>query len=401
TMALIYSTSYLNGALGEEKYYAILFVMTAAMIGLACSADLFNLWVWFETLTVSSYLLVMFHRNQSLEAGLKYLVQSAIGSALVLLGIALVLMQTGTLALTEIKPLATPDPLLLVAGALVVIGFGVKIAFVPLHTWLPDAHSQAPSSISALLSGIVIEVALIALLRVLAALSGVTLTWGALLLGFGAVNMLGGNLLALRQTQVKRLLAYSSISHVGYMLLGFGIGIASGELAGAQGGFFHLVNHGLMKALAFLAAGALLYALNRHTLTLNDLAGASRRYPLVALAFSLSLLSLSGLPPLAGFMSKWQIFSAGFATQNDAVILLVIFAALNSVLSLAYYMPIINRLYRQKLALSIESGRTLPVTMIAPIVILAVIIIVIGIFPDVLNGLTEPAGRALIAAFGG
>ena len=149
-------------------------------------------------MAISSYLLVAFYRDQpaSLEAGVKYLVQSAVGSVLVLLGIALVLAVTGTLNLAEIRVAAgRVDALpLLAAGALFVIGFGVKAALVPMHTWLPDAHSQAPSGISAMLSGVVIEAGLVALLRAVASLSGVTLSWGVLLMAFGALNMLVGNL---------------------------------------------------------------------------------------------------------------------------------------------------------------------------------------------------------------
>ncbi|MBP7689474.1 MAG: hypothetical protein KA765_16280, partial [Thermoflexales bacterium] len=355
-IVVIYSGPYMAGEANEEKYYAMLIAIVGIMIGLGCAQDLFNLWVWFESMAVSSYLLVAFYRNQpgALEAGIKYLVQSAVGSVLVLLGIALVLAVRGTLNLDQISLSAQDSPLLLVAGALFIIGFGVKVAMAPMHTWLPDAHSQAPSGISAMLSGVVIEAGLVALLRALSALVGFNLSWGELLMGFGALNMLMGNLLALRQTQVKRLLAFSSLSHVGYMLLGLGIAIYAGQSAGAEGSFFHVLNHGLMKGLAFLAAGALLYALyiakGDHTspLTINDLNGASKRYPIVALALSLAVLGLGGLPPLAGFMSKWQIFVAGFQTQNTVIDLLVIFAALNSVLSLAYYAPIVNAVYRKE-----------------------------------------------------
>jgi proton-translocating NADH-quinone oxidoreductase chain N len=403
TLVTLYSGGYMAGETGEEKYYALLVAMAGAMIGLACAADLFNLWLWFETMAVSSYLLVAFYRQQpaSLEAGVKYLVQSAAGSVLVLLGIALVLSPTGTLRLSEIS-LAQPSPALLAAGALFVVGFGVKIALVPLHTWLPDAHAQAPSGISAMLSGVVIEAGLVALLRVFVALAGVSLSWGVLLLGFGALNMLAGNLLALRQTQVKRLLAFSSLSHVGYMLLGLGIAIYSGQIAGAQGGFFHLLTHGLMKGLAFLAAGALLYGLHlahgRHaSLTVADLSGAARRYPLVALGFSLAVLGLGGLPPLAGFMSKWQIFVAGIEAQNGLMTALVVFAALNSVLSLAYYAPLVNALYRQQPSSAVRRGQPLPFSMRLPLALLALAVVAIGLWPGLVSWLTEPAGAALVA----
>ena len=214
-----------------------------------------------------------------------------------LIGIALVFAQTGTLDLQQIAgDGAQPTPPdLLAAGALFLIGFGVKTALVPLHTWLPDAHSQAPSGISAMLSGVVIEAGLVAMLRV-ARLPGAgsASTWGAILLAFGALNMLVGNLMALRQTQVKRMLAYSSVSHMGYMLVGFGVAVGYGVANGAAGGFFHLFNHALMKGLAFLAAGALLYTLHIARGS-HDAADGRRprtarrnRYPVTAFALSVA-----------------------------------------------------------------------------------------------------------------
>ena len=409
TLVVLFSNPYMAGEIGEEKYYAMLSALAGVMLGLGCAADLFNLWIWFEAMAVSSYLLVAFYRDQpaSLEAGVKYLVQSATGSVLVLLGIALTLAHAGTVNLAELALMAQPaQPMLLAAGALFVVGFGVKIALAPMHTWLPDAHAQAPSGISAMLSGVVIETGLVALLRALSALAGVTPSWGLLLMGFGALNMLVGNLMALRQAQVKRLLAYSSLSHVGYMLLGLGIGVYAGEVAGAQGGFFHLINHGLMKGLAFLAAGALLYTLHAASgdhspLTIADLGGAARRYPVAALALSVALLGLGGLPPLAGFMSKWQIFVSGMETHNLIIEALVIFAALNSVLSLAYYAPLVNAVYRQQPSDAVRRGRPLPALMSVPLVMLALAVVAIGAWPGLMQWLTEPAGAALLQAFGG
>jgi proton-translocating NADH-quinone oxidoreductase chain N len=406
-LVVLFSGPYMAGEMEEEKFYAMLMVMVGTTIGLVSAGDLFNLWVWFEAMAISSYVLVAFYREQpaSLEAGVKYLVQSAAGSVLVLLGIALVLAQTGTLDLEQIRTTAKASPSLLAAGALFLTGFGVKAALVPLHTWLPDAYTQAPSGISAILSGVVTEAGLVAMLRALASLAGVSLSWGVLLMGFGAINMLVGNLMALRQQQVKRLLAYSSLTHIGYMLLGVGIGIYAGQLAGAQGGFFHLVNHGLMKELAFLAAGALLYALrtvsgDHGPLTVSDLHGAARRYPVAALALSVAVLGLGGLPPLAGFMSKWQIFVAGFMTGNAMVEGLIVFAALMSVLSMAYYAPLVNVMYRQEISQAVRAGKPLPPLMLLPLVLLALAVVVIGMWPSLLEWLTAPAGAALLAAFG-
>lgn len=409
TLASLFSIDYIVGEVGEEKFYAMLISMVAAVVGLSCANDLFNLWVWFEAMAITSYMLVAFYSSQpgSLEAGVKYLVQSATGSILVLLGIALVFMVTGETNLFTIQKMASaPSLTLLTAGALFIIGFGVKAALVPMHTWLPDAHSQAPSGVSALLSGIVIEAGLMAMLRSLGALAHISLSWGVILLIFGAVNMTYGNLMALRQSQVKRLLAFSSLSHVGYMLIGFGVAIQFGVLNGAAGGFFHLITHMMMKGLAFLSAGALLYILyiSRHKhgpLLLEDLNGASKKYPMVALSLSVAVLGLGGLPPLAGFMSKWQIFVAGFETQNTWVMILVVYAALNSVLSLGYYAPMVNRMYRLQPSTTIKEGKELGYLIQIPLVILTSAIVAIGIWPAAMNFITTPAAAALLKAFGG
>ena len=411
TLVILFSGSYMAGEVGEEKYYAMLLAMMGLMIGLVSASDLFNLWVWFEGMAISSYLLVAFYREQpaSLEAGMKYLVQSAAGSVLVLVGIAIVLAQVGTLDMAEISEAVLRSGVnrmaLLGAGALFVIGFGVKVALVPLHTWLPDAHSQAPSGISAMLSGVVIEIGLIAMLRSLAVLTGFALSWSILLMGFGAVNILYGNLLALRQTVVKRMLAYSSLSHMGYVLIGLGIALYSGIELGAQGAFFHVFNHMLMKGLAFLAVGALMYGMflqngSHASLKISDLAGAAQKYPLVALALSIALLGLGGLPPLAGFMSKWQIFVAGFETQNVWIIALMVFMALNSVLSLGYYAPLVNLMYRKEASTQVLEGKPLTWTITLTLIVMALFVIVLGFFPDLLNWLTVPAGAELMKMFG-
>jgi proton-translocating NADH-quinone oxidoreductase chain N len=409
-MVSLFSGPYIGHEDGQEKYHALLNAMIGAMLGLGCAADLFNLWVWFETAAVASYMLVAYHsdRGTSLEAGVKYLVQNSVGSMLVLLGIGLVFSQTGTLNLSELKSLIAAGAVqrlpLLAAGALFCIGFGVKIAIVPMHTWLPDAHSQAPSGISAMLSGVVIETGLVALLRALSVIVDTSAAWGTILLVFGAVNMLAGNLLALRQTQVKRLLAYSSLTHVGYMLLGLGFAVSFGQAEGAQGGAFHLLTHAAMKGLAFLAAGCLLYALRLSRgdpgpLTSADLAGASRRYPITAFALSIALLGLGGLPPLGGFMSKWQIFASGVRSGNPIAIALVVFAVLNSLLSLGYYAPLVSAMYRREQSEVVTGGGRVPPAMVVPLVLLAVVVVAFGVWPALASGLTGPAGRVVLDIF--
>ena len=405
-MVTIYSFTYMQAEVGEEKYYALLVMMMGMMIGLGSANDLFNLWVWFEGMAITSFMLVSFYRDQaaSLEAGVKYLVQSAVGSAFVLLGIAITFAYTGVLdldILAETTYASGASPVLLAAGAFFLIGFGVKTALVPMHTWLPDAHSQAPSGNSAMLSGLVIEAGLIALLRSLSPFVILTPIWTFLILGSAALNMVVGNLMALRQTQVKRLLAYSSLAHVGYMLVGIGVTFGTGLTTGAAGSFFHIFTHMMMKGLAFLAVGALLYVLyiekgHHGPLVLDDLNGAAQRYPWVAFTLSVALLGLGGLPPLAGFMSKWQIFVSGFQTGNAWVIAVVILAALNSVLSLGYYAPLVNRMYRLEPSEIVKTGRKASFWLTAPLVTLAAAIIALGIWPTLLSWVFEPAAQSLI-----
>jgi proton-translocating NADH-quinone oxidoreductase chain N len=403
---ILFSGPDIAGAAGEEKYYAIVLVSVGALIGLACAGDLFNLWIWFELLAVASYVLVSYRHDDGLvlEAGVKCLAQGAAGSALVLLGIALVLAQTGTLDLDAIRAQSRQSPILLVAGGLMIVGFGVKTAIVPLHTWLPDAYTRAPSGISAFLSAIVTKAGLVALVRVLGGLTDQATVWGGLLMGSGVLNILAGTLLALRQTQVKRLLAYSSLAHIGYILLGLGIGVYAGQPAAIQGGLFHLISHGLMTALAFLAVGALLNGLTgtapeQGSFTIEDLSGAAGRYPFSAFMAGLAALGLAGLPPLAGFMSKWQIFVGGFSTRNPLISGLVVLAVLASVVSLAYYARLVNTLYRKNPSSAVRRGRRLPLGLCVPLAPLAFLAVALGVWPGLAAWLTEPAGAAVLAAF--
>jgi formate hydrogenlyase subunit 3/multisubunit Na+/H+ antiporter MnhD subunit len=214
-----------------------------------------------------------------------------------------------------------------------------------------------------------------------------------------------GNLMALRQKEVKRLLAYSSIAQVGYMMVGFGISVISKVYVGAAGGFFHLFTHAMMKGLAFLAAGALLYSLHlakgEHVpLVLDDLNGVSKKYPFVAFLLSLALLGLGGLPPMAGFMSKWQILLGAAQISSGLMIGVIIFVGLNSVLSLAYYAPMINRMYRHETSEAVASGKAVSWIMVLPMVLLAIGIIAFGIWPSLATFLTNNAAASFIYAFG-
>ncbi len=408
-MVVLFSAEYMSHQSHEEKFYAQLMILITSIIGLSTATDLFNLYVWFELMAVSTYTLVSFYRNrsESLEAGIKYLVQSAAGSVFVLLGIAILFALTGEIKISEIaNNLQTNSPALIAATACLIVGFGVKSAIIPMHFWLPDAHSQAPAGVSAMLSGIVIETGLIALLRALSATRNVDLPLGTIFLIFGSVNMLMGTFSALRQQEVKRMLAFSSISHMGYILLGIGFALSYQQSAvNSYGIFSHIFNHAMMKGLAFLSAGALVFRLkiskgNHDPLYLDDLNGVAASYPAFALALSIAAFALSGLPLFSGFLSKWLILASGAASKSTAATFFIILAACNSVLSLGHYAPIVNRMYRHNLEDSgSASAQKWGGTMLIPIVALCMIIIMIGFFPFLTDKLAHLAGETFYNMF--
>ncbi|MBK8025287.1 MAG: hypothetical protein IPK19_28845 [Chloroflexi bacterium] len=403
TVVVIFSGVSLAGQVGEDKYYAMVLATSGAMIGMVCAADLFNLWMWFEAMMVASFLLVSFCQNRpgALDSSIKYLVQSTVGSMLALLGIALILAQTGSLRLDA--PYTGPGSMtLLAAGALIILGFGVKSALVPMHTWLPDVYSRAPIPSVALFSGAVTVSGLIAISRALAPFEGAAALWGSLLLGFASLNMLAGNLLALRQTDVRLMLAYSSISHIGTILLGLGAALYTGTPDAAEAGLLHVLTHGAMKSLAFLAVGAALFSqgldLGR-PVSVSQLKGLARRSPLVALALLLAVFSLAGMPPLAGFISKWQVFASGMATQEPAIVALVVFAVLNTLLALGYYLPVVLAVFAEPEAAGARTVRRLPARLAIPLLVLIAAVLILGLAPDLARGLTEPAAAALMGTF--
>ncbi|MDD4308579.1 MAG: proton-conducting transporter membrane subunit, partial [Thermoplasmata archaeon] len=390
SMVAIYSIGYMKNDTGLEHYYPLLLLMVAGIVGIGFSTDFFMLFVFFEMMAVPSYALVTFHKRErdAAEAGVKYVILSAAGSAVALFGISLIYGQTGTLSISESLSGLSDNAFSLLAIMMLIAGFGVKAAIVPLHTWLPDAHSAAPSGISAILSGIVIQAGFIALFKCLLAFGESGISVGILLVGFALITMTLGNLLAFNQAYVrngdlKRVLAYSSIAQMGYIILGIGLWMEYGTEMGLQGGLFHIMTHAFMKGLAFLCAGLIIYRLG--TRQLSQMKGIGHAMPLTAFCFTIAVLSLAGAPPLSGFMSEWMIFKAGVdasATIGIWGILITLIAVLNSILSLGYYLPMVSTLFR-KPKRSFASLKPAPKAMMVPIVILASVTIILGIWPEI------------------
>jgi len=400
--ATLYSWNYMEEDEGVDKYYGLLLLMITGMVGITLATDLFNLYLFFELMAVSSYVLVAFRKEnwEPVEAAFKYLVMSAVGSAFVLLGIALTFMYTGDLQFEavakNISNLPTPVTILLVG--LFLGGFGVKTAMAPLHTWLPDAHAAAPTGISAMLSGVVIETGFFAMLRVLLGLFvAVNLTMGLVLALFAVLTMFAGNLLALVQKDIKRMLAYSSVAQIGYVLMGIGLGIYFGALSGLTGGLFHIMTHAFMKGLAFLCAGVIIHQLG--TRTISEMRGIGKYMPLTAAGFTVAALALAGVPPFSGFMSKWLIYNAGVEVGSTVGFIFAAIAIANSILSLGYYLPVINTFYARETAAE-DHLHDAPTWCAVSIAGLVVLTIALGVFPQLGLKLVYPAVSVIAGLIG-
>ena len=393
----VYSIKDMENDTGTLLFYTLLTAMISGMVGVAFAGDLFTLYVFWELMCVSSYVLVAFRKTEwePIEAGVKYLIMSAAGSATLLLGMSLLYGITGTLnfqGLASALTAAKQNVWLSMSFLLILTGFGVKAAIVPLHTWLPDTYSAAPTSVSALLSGAVTETGVYALARTLfSAFLAFQVQWSLVLAVLSIVTMTLGNITALLQKDVKRLLAYSSIAQVGYML----VGLAVGTQLGLTGTFLQILNHALMKGTAFLCIGAIIYRTG--TRQLDEIAGVGRKMPLTLIIFAISLFALTGMPPLNGFVSELTLFTSAVQANMAWLGIAII---LNSILSAAYYLQVIRFLVRPGMSEKLEKVKEAPLIMLVPIAIMAILIILLGVYPDPVLNLARKAAQSLLSMKG-
>jgi hydrogenase-4 component F len=317
----IFAYSYLRrrvaeGQLSMERlplYFIWSMLFLSTMTAATVNNNLIMMYVLVEATTLSSALLVTYYwKPESLEAGYKYLLLCSVGITMGLLGCVIIYSAAvplvggaNAMLITEIAKVARqlPPMAILMAGVLVIIGFGSKAGLVPFHAWLPDTYSQAPSPVTALLSGVASKVAIYAVARIVTIFYPGHSALGTFSIIIGAVSMLVGIFIAYQQTDLKRLLAYSSISQIGYIILGFGIG----SYLGIYGAIFHLLNHAINKAMLFLCCGALLYSYG--TTDMRQL-GKMKKSRVMAICFFIGALSIGGLPPLNEFWSKFAIYVA-------------------------------------------------------------------------------------------
>jgi multicomponent Na+:H+ antiporter subunit D len=389
----LYSINYMEHYGSKSTYYALLLMMMTGMNGLVLAADLFQVYLFLEVAAIASYALVAFGLEyDELEASFKYLMLSVVASAAVLISIAIIFGMTGSVGFAAVaEGLRSLDSRAAVGfcSALFIMGFGLKAALVPFHAWLPDAHPSAPAPISAILSGLLIKVSgVYALTRIFFNVFGLTPALSEVLMWTGMVSIIVAAMLAAGQPDMKRMLAYSSISQVGYVVLGIGLGTP----LGIAGGLFHLFNHAVAKGLLFLNSGAVQQATG--TRELDQMGGLAKRMPLTAGTSIVGALSITGVPPLAGFWSKLLIIMALVQARQKT---LAVLAVLASVVTLWYYLILQRKAFFGKLEERWKNVKEAPFWMSAATVILALVAIGVGIwFAVMIRTWIQPASDALI-----
>jgi NADH-quinone oxidoreductase subunit N len=334
--------------INQAEYFALLLLSTAGMIVMAASNDLITVFLGLELMSLPLYVLVGFRRGhlESNEAALKYFLLGAFASGFLLYGIALLYGATGTTNLGRMAAFLEGSPVLhnpmLVVGALlVIVGFGFKVSAVPFHMWTPDAYEGAPTSVTAFMSAGAKAAGFAALVRLtLHALGSARSDWVPVVSAIAILTMTVGNVTALLQTNLKRMLAYSSIAHAGYVL----VAVVAGGEEGASAALFYLAVYSFMNLGAF----GILTVLGRQQderVLISDLAGLGFRHPALALAMTLFMLSLGGIPPTAGFMGKVYVFGTAL---NAGLVPLVVIGVLNSVVSVFYYLRVTVAMYMEE-----------------------------------------------------
>ena len=384
----------------QGEYYALIMLSTTGMMLMAATGELISIFVSLELVNLSLYALVGFLKDdKSAEASLKYLLLSAIASAILLFGMALVYGFTGKTNLGEIakniqsfSTLVTDQPALLTGIILLIAGFGFKIAMFPFHMWVPDVYEGAPTPITAYLSVGSKAAGFAVILRVFysAFQTPVALSkdWGMVFAVTSVITMTLGNILAIHQNNIKRMLGYSSIAQAGYILVGLAtVAFAPATITVGQSSIlFFLISYALTNLGAFIT----IIAISNHTGSdlIEDFAGMGKRSPLMALCLSLCMISLIGMPPAAGFIAKFYLFSS--AVQHD-LLWLVVIAVINSVISAYYYLRVVKVMWFRE---SVTTGAVAASGALKfALAISSLGVLLLGIFPGILTRVAEVAAR--------
>jgi len=404
--AMLFSARYMEQYTAKSKYLSLFLLMVAGMNGVVLSGDIFNLFVFLEIASIASYALVGFGcEHEELEASFKYMVMGSIGSIFVLFAVALVYGNTGSLNMAYISKAIASSGLntgLAFALALFITGFGLKAALVPFHAWLPDAHPSAPAPISAMLSGVLIKtLGVYALVRVVFNVFGISISTGWLLIVLGLLSMVAGAFLAIGQWDLKRLMAYSSISQLGYVVLGIGLGglilARGGNLAWASlailGGLFHLLNHAVYKSLLFLTSGSI--EMSTGTRQMKQMGGLAEKMPVTRATCTVASASIVGIPPFSGFWSKLILVIAAVQAHFYWVAAIIVFVSL---CTLIMYLKVQRYVFLGELPENLQQSKEAKNSMLVAMVFLACLCMLMGLLvlvPSLRSSILEPAVKAL------
>ncbi|MCK9525408.1 MAG: monovalent cation/H+ antiporter subunit D family protein [Limnochordia bacterium] len=394
-LVTVYSIDYTKSMHNVKRYHTFTLVTFGATLGTLVAGDLLTLFLFFELMSFASYVLVIQEGDaKALRAGFLYLIMTIGGGLALLFGILGVYTITGSVAFTAGGFLATNSTLSLLAFIGFLIGFGVKAGMFPLHVWLPEAHPVAPSPSSALLSGIMLKIGAFGLLRVIFNVYEFRFLkevgWINLLLAGAILTILLGSIFAIMQTNLKRRLAYSSVAQMGYVLLGMAL-LSEQALVGD---IFHIFTHAIMKSCLFLIAGTMILLTGKTEV--QDFKGIGRRLPISMTCFTMASLSMIGIPPFNGFLSKWYL-GLGALEVNQPLSALVLL--ISSLLNAVYYLPIVINAFFKKEENDFSLIKEPPLKMLLPVVILAVATVIFDLLPvNVLLNLSQITAATL---FGG
>jgi formate hydrogenlyase subunit 3/multisubunit Na+/H+ antiporter MnhD subunit len=404
-LATIYSTSYMTHEHSRDRFFAFLILTLAADLGVLLTGDLFSLFIFFELLGLSSWVLVIHSETQeAMRAGKKYLFMGVIGGLFLLFGIFFVFTSTDTLLLQPLLGgLAGLGDMKYLIAASMTLGFGVKAGMFPVHVWLPEAHPVAPSPASALLSGIMVKAGVYGIIRTLLLVfsptEGAEHLWsimapvGSVMIWIGVITMFVGMVLALLQTNLKRLLAYSTISQIGYIVFGIGIAVFLGfeGALGLAGAVYHFLNHALYKSLLFLMAGAIYF--RTHELDMRRFGGLYKKMPFTFVFGLVAVLGITGIPLFNGFVSKTLLFEGVVeaAHVNSVFLIAEVMFLVTSGGTIAYYLKMLVMTFFGSPGEVSEKASRAPLAMLVPMGVLAALIVFIGVFPGlVLERLVYP-----------
>ena len=399
TLVSIYCAEYLNLDRRQHAFYPLLILMVCGLTGMLFSANLMVLYLFCELMSISAYALVAFRRrtDTAIEAGFKYLMMGSVASIVILLGITLLFMSYGSIHIADMRGSTSWSAQI---GTLFFFaGFCLKCALVPMHTWLPDAHGRAPSSISAILSGVLVQGVFYVMLKITLSLGFNHVLLGTILLCLSLLNIMVGNLMGLVQNHTKRLLGYSTIAQMGYITLCMAVGLRNKSMLALQSGFFIILAHALAKSLAFLTKGVFHYYVGASEI--KDLRRASTLPIFPSLAFGISIISLSALPPFPGFTGKWIALSSFFLSSDKITILSALVFLAGSLIAFGYYFPLLLTLFSkpQKKVPDENEKKTqkkISFWMSLPIAILVISILFISIVPQYLMDTSIEAAQFLM-----